>query len=146
MKASRMFRRTIWATAVVLLAQQTAVYACSCGGFQETQNVLPTVPLIFEGEVVKAEILTVEESPTWYGTPAIVRATFSIKEVVKGNPRDGQQVYSVSQSSMCGVDFARMVGQSVRIAAFEENGKAITHLCLFLPLNRVREEPKRRRR
>jgi hypothetical protein len=141
-----MVRQTVWAVAIALPFHTPIASACSCTRIEEFQTEMPNIPLIFRGKVVKIEILPVEESPTWYDFPNSMRTTFNVKEVVKSNAQNGQQVYSQNLPYSCGVDFPRMVGRTVTIAAYEMNGKAFTGLCLFIHVNPNREEPSRRRR
>lgn len=95
--------------------------------------------------MLKAEVLPVAASPTWYGNPLTMRTTFSIKEAIRGSPRDGQEVYSTGATSSCTVDFPRMVGRTVVIAAYEEQGKFFTTFCAFTFFN-TRDEPQPPRR
>ena len=141
-----MLRQIACALTVGFVLHTSIASACSCASIGEFETKMPTIPLVFKGEVASVEILPPEGSPTWYGTPTSMRTTFNVKEVTKGNVRKDQQVYSQALPYSCGIDFARLVGRIVTIAAVEDGGKAFTGYCLFIHINVNREDPRARRR
>jgi hypothetical protein len=120
--------------AVIICPQ--ASFACSCQDKDFIEDHTMTAPLIFRGEVAKSEFLPRDTSPIWYGAPASMRTSFEIKAVLKGRQNAFEDIYSSGSSSSCGIEFPRMVGRSLVIAAYEANGKLFTDFCSFWHLNR----------
>jgi hypothetical protein len=136
-----MFRQAIWVMVIAIVFYSPAACACSCDRWDVVEQEAQAAPILFKGEVVQTEVLPVEESPL--GEPLTIRTTFKIKGALKGNPRDGFQVYS--SGYVCGPDFPRRVGQTVVVAAEEKGGKYFVGFCAFYHLNR-QDTPERARR
>lgn len=129
-----MFRRLAWTLSIATMLDSGAAGACSCA-WENFRNGAAQNQLMFKGEVVKVEILSSEASPTLDGTPASMRTTFRVKEVLQGEPIDGQQLYSFNKPYTCAVDFPGKVGQTFTIAAYQRDGKFFTDHCTFLYFN-----------
>ena len=130
-------RRAIVSLAAVaaMLVSPQAALACSCDR-DALADLALTAPLIFKGDILKSDILPRNTGPIWYG-PNDVKTTFQIKAVLKGRTSNTEDIYSVGYSSSCGIDFLKMVGRTLVIAAYEVDGHLFTDFCSFWHLNRL---------
>lgn len=112
-------------TALAMSISLPIAEACACSCIYRTESEhMEAADAVFEGVVIESRD-PVDSSPTGSGDQ--IEWIFDVEEILKGEVRDPQSIWSARESSTCGFRFE--VNKRYRVYAYNFEGQMRTSIC-----------------